>query len=251
MVEDSRVDVHPTASVGDGVKLGSRCRIGAYSVLEGDVKLEDSVRIEEYSKISGRLEIGSGSWIGSHCVIGHPTRKKLGREENGKRFTHLADGCVIRSGSVIYEDVRLGEGVELGHSVLIREDVNLGKHSLVGTGSILEGHISIGSNVKLQSGVYVSSYSTIEDKVFIGPYAVLLNDKYMLQRSYSLKGPRIRSGVSIGGNSTILPGVEVGEKSIVGAGAVVASDVPPRTVYVGVPAKKLRDVPSGWSLNLS
>ncbi|MEM2123373.1 MAG: DapH/DapD/GlmU-related protein [Candidatus Bathyarchaeia archaeon] len=249
MVKDLDM-VHPTANISGDSKIGWENRIGAYAIIDGDVRLGDSVSVGAYTEVSGNVRIGEGTWIGSHCVIGHPTRERLWSSKADRKLVHISDGCIIRSSSVIYEDVNLGEGVELGHSVIIREDVNVGSHSLIGTGTILDGHISIGRNVRIQTGVYISSYSIVEDRVFIGPRAVLLNDKYMMQTRYRLKGPRIHSGVSIGGNSVILPGIEVGEGSVIGAGAVVTTDVPPHTIYAGVPAKKMRSVPPEWGIKL-
>ncbi|MEM3608237.1 MAG: DapH/DapD/GlmU-related protein [Candidatus Bathyarchaeia archaeon] len=249
MVKDLDM-VHPTAKIGGNSKLGEGNRIGAYAIIDGDVMLGDGVSVGAYTEISGKVKIGGRTWIGSHCVIGHPIRGMLWSGESDRGTVQISDRCTIRSGSVIYDDVDLGEGVELGHSVMIREGVTVGRHSLIGTGTILDGHILIGRNVRIQTGVYISSHSIIEDKVFIGPRAVLLNDKYMMQREYRLKGPKIHSGVSVGGNSVILPGVEIGEGSIIGAGAVVTRDVPPRTIYAGIPAKKLRDVPPEWGIKL-
>ncbi|MGC8849195.1 MAG: DapH/DapD/GlmU-related protein [Candidatus Bathyarchaeia archaeon] len=249
MAEDLGM-IHPTAKIGSNAKLGGKNKIGAYAVIDGDVMLGDKVTVGAYTEISGNVKIGEGTWIGSHCVIGHPTREKLLSGKADRGTVSISDGCIIRSDSVIYDEVDLGEGVELGHFVMVREGVTVGGHSLIGTGTILDGHILIGRKVRIQTGVYISSHSIVEDRVFIGPRAVLLNDKYMMQREYPLKGPKIHSGVSVGGNSVILPGVEIGEGSIIGAGAVVTQDVPPHTIYVGVPAKKLRNVPPGWGIRL-
>lgn len=249
MVKKSTI-IHPTAKISNEAKLGEENKIDAYVIINGNVSLGRRVSVGAYTEISGPAKIGDGTWIGTHCILGHPIRKRLKSNRTGKETTHISDKCTIRSGSIIYEDVKLGEEVELGHSVLIRENVTVGGGSLIGTGTVLDGHISIGRNVRIQTGVYISSYSIVEDEVFIGPRAILLNDKYMLQRKYSLKGPKIGSGVSIGGNSVILPGVEIGEGSIIGAGAVVTGDVPPHTICVGVPARKLKDVPPGWRIKL-
>jgi acetyltransferase-like isoleucine patch superfamily enzyme len=61
--------------------------------------------------------------------------------------------------------------------------------------------------------------------------------------SYVLRGALLRRGCRVGGGSTICPGVEVGEEAFIAAGAVVTSDVEPRAVVVGVPARKIREVP--------
>ena len=244
-MRNSEATIHKTALIDDKAHIGSKCTIGAYSTIKGKVFLDDSVTIGEFSVLSGPLTIKDNVYIGSHCMLGHPKR---GKPKRSKTHTYIHNNCIIRSHSIIYQNVNLDENVELGHSVLIRENVRIGKNTLVGTGTVLDGHISIGNNVRLQTGVYISSYSTIENNVFIGPYASLLNDKYMLQQNFPLKGPIIRSGVSIGGNAILLPSVEIEKGAVIGSGAVVINNVPPRIIVAGVPARKLREVPSSWNL---
>ncbi len=73
--------------------------------------------------------------------------------------------------------------------------------------------------------------------MFIGPNAVLTNDKYPVRKDYKLRGPIVREGVTIGANSVILPFVKIGEGAFVAAGALVTKDVPPWKLAIGVPAK--------------
>ena len=147
----------------------------------------------------------------------------------------IADSCLIRSHSVVYDDVEIGDGTKTGHFVLIREKTRIGKNCTVGTGTIIDGETEIGDNVIIQSSVYIPRKTKIEDNAFLGPCCVLTNDKKPPQPD--LKGPIIRKGAVIGANSTILSGVEIGENAMVGAGAVVTRDVEPNTVVTGVPAK--------------
>jgi acetyltransferase-like isoleucine patch superfamily enzyme len=100
--------------------------------------------------------------------------------------------------------------------------------------------------VSIQTGVYICTYSTVEDGVFLGPCCVLTNDKYVYQKPYKLLGPTVKRGASIGANALLFPGVTVGEGAVVGSQAMVNSDVPARTVVVGIPAKKIKDVPEDW-----
>jgi acetyltransferase-like isoleucine patch superfamily enzyme len=68
---------------------------------------------------------------------------------------------------------------------------------------------------------------------------------------YELKGPVIRRGASVGANATVLPGVEIGVEAVVGAGAVVTKDVPPKVIVAGVPARKIGEVPEDWHLPMA
>ncbi len=144
---------------------------------------------------------------------------------------------VIRSNSIIYNDVTIGDDFKTGHNVVIRENTNIGDDVLIGTNTVIEGDVIIGSNVSIQSNVYIPTNSVIEDNVFIGPCACFTNDKYPVRSNYPLQGPKIRRGASIGGNTTFLSNVEVGEGSMVAAGALVIHSVPPYYLAIGTPAK--------------
>ena len=148
----------------------------------------------------------------------------------------IGDGSTVRSGTIIYCDVAIGDDFASGHNALIREETTIGNNVLVGTNVVIDGYSDIGSHVSLQTGAYVPSYSTIGSNVFIGPHAVLTNDPYPIRREVDLEGPTIKEGASIGANATVLPEVTVGENAFVAAGAVVIDDVPPDTLAAGVPA---------------
>ncbi len=151
----------------------------------------------------------------------------------------LGSGCIIRAQTIIYGDVIIGDGFRTGHNALIREYTTIGDYVLVGTGTVIDGQVSIGDYVSIQTGVYIPTDTTIGSYVFIGPCAVLTNDKYPLRQraSYQSLGPTICDHATIGANATILPGVVIGEGAMVAAGSVVTKDVPPWTLAVGSPAR--------------
>ena len=149
----------------------------------------------------------------------------------------IGNNYTIRSNSIIYNDVVIGDNFRTGHNVVIRENTNIGDDVLIGTNTVIEGDVIIGNDVSIQSNVYIPTNSVIEDNVFIGPCACFTNDKYPVRINYDLQGPRIRRGASIGGNTTFLSNVEVGEGSIVAAGAIVIHSVPPFYLAIGTPAR--------------
>jgi len=149
----------------------------------------------------------------------------------------IGKNSVIRSNSVIYNDVTIGENFRTGHGVVIREKTDIGDNVLIGTNTVIEGHCSIGNNVSIQSNVYIPKNSLIEDHVFIGPCACFTNDKYPIRIDFDLKGPIIRNGASIGANSTFLSDIEVGKGAMVAAGAIVTMDVPEYFLAIGAPAR--------------
>ena len=158
----------------------------------------------------------------------------------------IGKNCTIRSGVIIYDNVTLGNNVKTGHNVLIREKTTVGNNTLIGTNAVVEENCKIGYNVSIQSDVYIPANCTIEDYVFLGPCVVITNDKYPIREELphsDLKGALIRKGASIGANTTILPGIEIGEGAIVGAGSVVTKNVKAWEIVAGNPAKKIKKVP--------
>jgi acetyltransferase-like isoleucine patch superfamily enzyme len=149
----------------------------------------------------------------------------------------IGKNSLIRSNSIIYNDVEIGKNFKTGHGVTIREKTTIGDNVLVGTNTVIEGHCSIGDDVSIQSNVYIPKNTIIEDYVFIGPCACFTNDKYPIRIEYELNGPVIKKGASIGANSTFLSDIEIGKGAMVAAGAIVTMDVPEYFLAIGAPAR--------------
>jgi acetyltransferase-like isoleucine patch superfamily enzyme len=205
---------------------------------------------QENFKIYGKSRIGKNAILGERVIIGYPTADILKQAvSSGKNIEEMdfkgavvGDNAVIRSNSTIYTDVTIGNDLRTGHNIMIREKTVVGNNVLIGTNTIIDGHTAIGNNVSIQGNVYIPLNVTIEDNVFIGPCAVLTNDKYPIRKKTDLAGPILRRGASIGANATLLPEVEIGEGAMVAAGALVSKDVPPWKLAVGFPAK-IRELP--------
>ena len=185
---------------------------------------------------------------GEQFVVGSGTRIELGAivgvvYDGWREPARLGASCTIRTGTVVYADATLGDHTVTGVHALVREHVRIGSHGLVGSATIIESHVEIGDEVTLQSGVFLPTGTCLGDRVFLGPRAVLTNDRYPRRGpDYEARGPVLADDVSIGANATLLPGVHVGEGAIVAAGAVVTRDVPPWSLAVGSPARA-RDLP--------
>lgn len=140
---------------------------------------------------------------------------------------------------------QVGEGTKVWQFVVILEGASIGKNCNICAHTLVEGDVIIGDNVTIKSGVQLWDGTRIENNVFIGPNATFTNDPYPRSKEYppEFSGITIRQHSSIGANATLLPDITVGEYAMVGAGAVVTKNVPPRAVVVGNPAKIIRYIP--------
>lgn len=183
-----------------------------------------------------QITIGKEFEIDEDVILGYPS----GRYKKNQGGVILGDYARIRSGSVIYQGVVIGHHLEAGHHVVVREENKIGNQVCIWSNTVVDYGCQIGNHVKIHSNVYVAQYTVIEDDVFIAPGTIFGNDKYPV--SDHLEGPVIKRGARLGVNVTILPGIQVGEDALVGAGSVVTRDVPARAVVVGNPARVIRTV---------
>lgn len=186
------------------------------------------------------IRIGEGAQIDEDVILGYPT---------GRNIDHtgivLGKSAQIRSGSIIYEAVKIGDHFETGHHVVIREENEIGDSVSIWTNTVVDYRCKIGNRVKIHANGYVAQYAVIEDDVFIAPGVIFANDKY--PQSHHLEGPVIKKGAKIGVNVTLLPGVVIGKNALVGAGSVVTKDVPDGAVAAGNPARvvgRAEEIPS-------
>lgn len=191
-------------------------------------------------KIYPNVGMGKSVDIGDFVIIGLPAK---GMKE-GELKTVIGNNSVIRSHTVIYSGNIIGNNFQVGHLVMIREFNQVGDNVSIGTGSDIEHHVKIGNNVRIHSNVFIPEYSILEDNCWIGPNVVFTNALHPLCPKVKdcLKGPVIKKGAKIGANSTLLPGVVVGEYGLIGAGSVVIEDVPSYKVVVGNPGRIVKDI---------
>ncbi len=145
----------------------------------------------------------------------------------------------IHPTAIVEENVEIGEGTRIWHFVHIRSGAKIGKKCNIGKDVYIDTEVKIGDYVKIQNGVSIYKGVTLEDKVFIGPYAVFTNDLYprAFSEEWEIVPTLVREGASIGANATIVCGVTIGKYAMVAAGAVVTKDVPNHGLVMGNPAR--------------
>lgn len=138
----------------------------------------------------------------------------------------------------------LGEGTDIWQFSVVLAGAVIGRNCNVNAHCFIENSVTLGDRVTVKCGVYLWDGIHLADDVFVGPNVTFANDKYPRSKQHLAAYPRteVQRGASIGAGAIILPGVTIGQLAIVGAGAVVTKDVPPRAVVVGNPARVQRYV---------
>lgn len=139
-------------------------------------------------------------------------------------------------------ECKIGEGTNVWQFVVILKGAEIGRDCNICAQTLIEGDVVIGDRVTVKSGVQLWDGTRIENNVFIGPNATFTNDIFPRSKVYpdAFKGITVKEGASIGANATLLPGVTIGVRAMVGAGSVVTRDVPDGAVVSGNPAKVMR-----------
>ena len=145
----------------------------------------------------------------------------------------------IHPSAHVSPDAYIGEGTKIWHEAQVREGAKIGKNCILGKCVYVGKNVVIGDNVKIENRASIFQGVHIEDDVFIGPHVVFTNDlrPRAFSQDWKIVETYVRRGASIGANSTIICGVEIGEYAMVGAGSVVTKDVPPHALVYGNPAR--------------
>jgi acetyltransferase-like isoleucine patch superfamily enzyme len=153
----------------------------------------------------------------------------------------------IHPSASVSSGVSIGEGVKIWQDCQVREGSSIGRECILGKGVYIDIGVAIGDYCKVQNGVSIYQGVTLEDGVFCGPHCVFTNDlrpravnpNGTIQSStdWEVAETLVRQGVSIGANSVIVCGVDIGSWAMIGAGSVVTKDVPEHGLVYGNPAR--------------
>jgi acetyltransferase-like isoleucine patch superfamily enzyme len=229
--QDVRIDATAAFAPADEqgvvrpIAIAADCRIGAHTVICGGARLGEGVRIEE-GVIVGKPEVG---YAVGHVYPGAGASTVLGPE------------VTLRAGAILYAGTRVGEATVVGHHTLLRSFVTVGAATQLGHHLTIERAAQIGDDVRCSPGSHITSSCVLADRVFLGAGIRTVNDRELIWREAGrqpkLVPPRFERGAKVGSGSTILAGVVIGERALIGAGSVVTRDVPADATAYGVPAR--------------
>lgn len=157
----------------------------------------------------------------------------------------------VASSADIADSATIGKGVKIWHLAQVRERAEIGDGTIIGRGAYVDHGVVIGRNSKIQNYALIYSPAILGIGVFVGPAAVLTNDRFpravtseldlQTAEDWSPSGIVVGDGAAIGARAVILPGCRIGPWATVAAGAVVTSDVAAHSLVVGMPARQV-----GW-----
>ena len=224
----------------NGVYVSPRAQLGA------------GVRLGSGVKIYGPARIGEGTWLDTGVVIGYPAAEEVAELRNASgacrdldeafdaitsNSTTLGARSFVRTGSVIYSGVEIGDQLDCAHHVVVREGCWLGSSVELGPFAYLKRDCRVGHYTRIATELcdrtYVGQHCSIYGRTshkFLSGISGLVED-----------APAVRDGVVVGRDAIVIGGIEIGELAYVAAGAVVTQTVGPETVVAGNPARFLRE----------
>ncbi len=128
----------------------------------------------------------------------------------------------------------IGENTNIWQFCVILKNAQIGANCNICSHVFIENDVKIGNNVTIKNGVQIWDGIEIEDNVFIGPNVTFCNDRYPKSgnKNFKLEKIIIKKGASIGANSTVLPGVTIGENAMIAAGSIVTKNVEKNTTLI-------------------
>lgn len=146
--------------------------------------------------------------------------------------------------AVIDENVSIGEGTKIWHFSHVMSNATIGSNCNIGQNVVVSPDVVLGSNCKVQNNVSIYSGVICDSDVFLGPSMVftnVINPRSAVNRRGQYSKTHVGKGASIGANSTVVCGNDIGSYAFIGAGAVITKFVKPYALVVGNPAKQI-----GW-----
>ncbi len=193
-------EIAPTAVVSPSATIGSNVTIGHFCVVEDGASIGDGCVIGHHTVVGGAVRLAEGVSVGTHCSLGG-AGFGFEHDETGRplRITHLGG-------------VEIGAGTEIGNHVSIARgtivDTRIGEHVKIDDTVFIAHNVVVGDNTFIIAGAEISGSVTIGKVVWISPEVSVINK------------------------------VSIGDRALVGIGAVVVRDVAPNTIAAGVPAKE-------------
>jgi UDP-2-acetamido-3-amino-2,3-dideoxy-glucuronate N-acetyltransferase len=159
-------------------------------------------------------------------------------------MTHVHATATVHASAIVDDGAHIGAGTSVWHFTHVCAGAHVGERCSLGQGVFVANSVRIGHGVRVQNNVSLYDGVTLDNDVFCGPSVVFTNvrnPRAAVPRKHEYRPTHVKRGATLGANATVVCGVTIGEHAFVAAGAVVAGDVPPFALVMGVPARHV-----GW-----
>lgn len=237
----SKYNINKSSHIGKNVIFGTNVIIGRKVKIGDNCVLENNIVIYDGTIIGGNCLIQDGAVLGKRPTMSCALTRKVA---TSLKPLEIESQTIVGTNAVVYSGTKIGSNCLIGDGANIREGCNIGCNTLIGRGVTINYSTTIGNNCKVLDLTHLTGEMIVEDDVFISTHVVSSNDNLMGRGKKIIhKGPTVKKGALIGGGAVLLPAVTVGEYSVIGAGAVVTKNIPPKKLALGVPAKVVMDTP--------
>jgi UDP-2-acetamido-3-amino-2,3-dideoxy-glucuronate N-acetyltransferase len=151
----------------------------------------------------------------------------------------------VHESAYVDEPCEIGAGTVIWHFTHVMANSRIGRNCRIGQNVVVSPDVVLGDNVKVQNNVSIYTGVILEDDVFCGPSMVftnVINPRSEIVRRNEYRRTLVRRGATLGANSTVLCGIEIGRHAFIAAGAVITRDVPDYALMAGVPGRRV-----GWA----
>ncbi|WP_297423394.1 acyltransferase [Clostridium sp.] len=234
--------IYGNTQIGDNFQSGHNTIIENNCNLGNNVLLQNNVIIHAETNIEDNVKILDETILGRIPVATGSIERKI---DDNLSPLKIGSGSVIGVSAVVYKGTTIGNNVLIADSASIREECLIDDDCIISRGVTINYNTKIGKRTKVMDLTHITGNMVIEDDVFVSVGITSTNDNTMGRTQYGedhVKGPIIRKFATIGGGACLLPGVEVGDNTIIGMGSVVAKSIPSKKVAMGIPAKVVKDV---------
>jgi acetyltransferase-like isoleucine patch superfamily enzyme len=225
--------------ISKDAEIGGNCRFGYNVVIEAGASLGEGVKLGHGVIVKKDVRLGDAVEVGPYSILGQPPRVAATSpmEVGPAGPLIIGAGTYIGAFAILNYGSELGETCYVGDRAGLRENITLGESVMLGSYT-RAARVKVGDRARIQTGTLL--LGLVEEDVFLGPNVVCTDDRYMsMWKEKTHKGPTIKRAAAIGAGAHLLSGITIGEEALVGLGAVVISDVPPRRIYAGVPAQDI------------
>jgi UDP-3-O-[3-hydroxymyristoyl] glucosamine N-acyltransferase len=214
--------IHPAAVVAAGAVLGERVTVGPGAV------------------VGPGVELGDDCFVGPHCVIGEPVRsyyRNQGRYQPAK--VRVGAGAILRTGTILYDGVTIGEQFQTGPYAVVRENTTFGKSCSLGNNCDVQADVRVGDYTRCHSNVTLGQFSVVGNYCWFMPYVLLMNDYYP-PNYHDPRGAHVGDFTVLGGRVVVFP-VDIGKHVVAAAQSVISRNIEEFSMIRGDPAERVGD----------